>query len=192
MAELVESTTFLESVKSGRELKHNLLAFELCPCHNLLILLTQVADNSVRTYCIMGNCGIQSMLDRFGYFGSGQSRGTYQIRLSSLQKNYVFYWPFAIICTPAVKDLKILQAKCFALGNKPIFCLADPIATFYSQVRRWKSQRSKIHRLAYRFSIDFLLQGLAFGFLSQSPRFLFGNHKHLPEVLEFGLVVEIF
>ncbi len=44
---------------------------------------------------------------------------------------------------------------------------------------RWKSQRNKIDRLAYRLSIDFSLLGLAYGFLSRSPRYLFGNHKHL-------------
>jgi hypothetical protein len=33
---------------------------------------------------------------------------------------------------------------------------------------RWKSQRSKIHRLAYRFYIDFSLLGPAYSFLSQS------------------------
>jgi hypothetical protein len=50
--------------------------------------------------------------------------------------------------------------------------------------QRWKSQRSKIHRLAYRFFIvffiDFSLLGVAYSFLSQIPKFLFGNHKHLP------------
>jgi hypothetical protein len=40
---------------------------------------------------------------------------------------------------------------------------------------RRKSQRSKIYRLAYRFPKDFPI----LGFLSQSPRFLFANHKHL-------------
>jgi hypothetical protein len=37
--------------------------------------------------------------------------------------------------------------------------------------QRWKSQRNKIHRLTYRFSIDFSLLGLAYGFLSKSPRY---------------------
>jgi hypothetical protein len=46
-------------------------------------------------------------------------------------------------------------------------------------LQRWKSQRSKNHRPAYIFSIDFSLIGLAYGFLSQSPRFRFGNHKYL-------------
>ncbi len=32
---------------------------------------------------------------------------------------------------------------------------------------RWKSQRSKIHKLAYRFSIDFSVLGLVYGFLSK-------------------------
>jgi hypothetical protein len=32
--------------------------------------------------------------------------------------------------------------------------------------QRWKSQRRKIHRLAYRFSIELSLLGLAYGFLS--------------------------
>jgi hypothetical protein len=44
--------------------------------------------------------------------------------------------------------------------------------------------RSKIHSLAYRFSIDISLQGLVYGFLSQSPGFPFGNHKHLAKVFD--------
>ncbi len=43
---------------------------------------------------------------------------------------------------------------------------------------RWKSQRSKIHMLAHRFSIIFSLQGLAYGFFPQkSTRFISCNHK---------------
>jgi hypothetical protein len=53
-------------------------------------------------------------------------------------------------------------------------------------------KKSKIHRLSHRFSIDFSLLGLAYGFLSQSPRFLFGHHKHLTEVLGFWFAVEVF
>jgi hypothetical protein len=34
-------------------------------------------------------------------------------------------------------------------------------------VQRWKSQRTKIHRLADRFSIEFSLLGLAFDLVSQ-------------------------
>ncbi len=52
--------------------------------------------------------------------------------------------------------------------------------------------KKQIHRQAYRFSIDFSLLGLAYGFLSQIPRFLFGNHTHLTNVLDFCLAAEIF
>jgi hypothetical protein len=41
--------------------------------------------------------------------------------------------------------------------------------------QRRKSKRSKIHRLLQRFFINFSLLGLGFGFLSKTPRFLFGN-----------------
>ncbi len=92
---------------------------------------------------------------------------------------YVFYLAVGIIST--LEDLKTFKLKVFFLANKTIFCLASPIATFLFTSTGWKSQRSKIHRLAYRFSIDFSLLGLAYGFLSKSPRFLFGNHKHLTE-----------
>ncbi len=57
---------------------------------------------------------------------------------------------------------------------------------------RRNSQRSKIHGLADRFSIDFSLLGLAYGgFHSQRPRFLFCNHKHLTKVLDFWFAVKI-
>ncbi len=52
-------------------------------------------------------------------------------------------------------------------------------------LRRWKSQRSKIPWLAYRFSIDISLPRSSLCFSSQSPRFLFSNHKHLRKVLDF-------
>jgi hypothetical protein len=51
--------------------------------------------------------------------------------------------------------------------------------------QRWKSQRSLINRLAYRFSIDFLILVLAYRFLSKSPRFLFANDLHLTKGSEF-------
>ncbi len=44
---------------------------------------------------------------------------------------------------------------------------------------------TKIHRLAFRFSKDFSIQVLAYGFLSQSSGFLFANHKHFRKVLDF-------
>jgi hypothetical protein len=44
--------------------------------------------------------------------------------------------------------------------------------------QRWKSQRKKIHRQAYRFSIDFKIYRLAYGFLSV-------NHKGLAKVYRF-------
>jgi hypothetical protein len=65
-------------------------------------------------------------------------------------------------------------------------------AVALNSIPRWKPQRSKIHRLAYRFSEDFSLLGLAYGFLSQRPRFLFGNHKHLIKSLGRWFAVEIF
>jgi hypothetical protein len=43
---------------------------------------------------------------------------------------------------------------------------------------RWESQRKKIHRLAYRFSIDFKIYRLAYGFLCV-------NHKGLAKVYRF-------
>jgi hypothetical protein len=43
---------------------------------------------------------------------------------------------------------------------------------------RWKSQRKKIHRLAFRFSIDFKIYTLAYGFL-------YVNHKGLAKVYRF-------
>jgi hypothetical protein len=49
-------------------------------------------------------------------------------------------------------------------------------------MQRWKSQKNKIHRLAFRVSIHFSLLGLAYDFSPQSPRFPFGNHKHLTKV----------
>jgi hypothetical protein len=45
--------------------------------------------------------------------------------------------------------------------------------------------KSKIYRLAYRFTVDFSLLGLAYGFLSQNSRFIFGNHKYFIKVLDF-------
>ncbi len=48
---------------------------------------------------------------------------------------------------------------------------------------RWKSQRKKIHRLAYRFSIDFKIHRLAYGFLCV-------NHKGLAKVYRF--LVRVF
>jgi hypothetical protein len=44
--------------------------------------------------------------------------------------------------------------------------------------QRWKSQRKKIHRLAYRFSIDLKIYRLANGFLCV-------NHKGLAKVYRF-------
>ncbi len=44
--------------------------------------------------------------------------------------------------------------------------------------QRWKSQRKKIHRLAYRFSIDLQIYRLAYGFLCV-------NHKGLAKVYRF-------
>ncbi len=41
---------------------------------------------------------------------------------------------------------------------------------------RWKSQWIKIHRLVYKFLNPY---PIGYGFLSRSPSFLFGNHKHL-------------
>jgi hypothetical protein len=41
--------------------------------------------------------------------------------------------------------------------------------------QRWESQRKKINRLAYRFSIDFKIYRLAYGFLCV-------NHKGLTKV----------
>jgi hypothetical protein len=43
---------------------------------------------------------------------------------------------------------------------------------------RWKSQRKKIHRLAYGFSKDFKIYRLAYGFLCV-------NHKGLAKVYRF-------
>jgi hypothetical protein len=43
-------------------------------------------------------------------------------------------------------------------------------------ILRWKSQRIKIQRLGYRFSIDFFIHTLGYDFL-------FANHKHLAKVL---------
>jgi hypothetical protein len=51
-----------------------------------------------------------------------------------------------------------------------------------SKSGKWKSQTIKIHRLGSRFSIDFKIHYLGYGFLSQSSRALFGNHKHLTKV----------
>jgi hypothetical protein len=49
------------------------------------------------------------------------------------------------------------------------------------------------YQCSYRFSVEFSLLGLAYGFfLSQSPGFLFGNHKHLTKVLDFRFVLEVF
>ncbi len=50
--------------------------------------------------------------------------------------------------------------------------------------QRWKSQRKKIHRLAYRFSIDFKIYRLAYGFFCV-------NHKGLAKVYRF-LVRAVF
>jgi hypothetical protein len=44
-------------------------------------------------------------------------------------------------------------------------------------VLRWKSQRIKIHRLARRFYLDFLIHTLAYGFF-------IGNHQDLAKVLK--------
>ncbi len=46
------------------------------------------------------------------------------------------------------------------------------------RVLRWKTERKKIHRLAYRFSIDFKIYRLAYGFLCV-------NHKGLAKVSRF-------
>jgi hypothetical protein len=45
---------------------------------------------------------------------------------------------------------------------------------------RWNSQRKKIHRLAYGFSIDFKIYRLAYGLLSV-------NHKGLAKIHRFLL-----
>jgi hypothetical protein len=51
---------------------------------------------------------------------------------------------------------------------------------FLGRALRWKSQRIKIQRLAHRFSIDFKIHTLAYGFF-------IGNHKDLGKSLEtFG------
>jgi hypothetical protein len=57
--------------------------------------------------------------------------------------------------------------------------------------QRWKSHRSKIHRLVFGFSIDSSLVSLAYGFLFQCPRFLFGNHEHFTKVLRLRFFIEI-
>jgi hypothetical protein len=59
------------------------------------------------------------------------------------------------------------------------------VIAHFEEVEVTISQRSKIHRLAYRFSIDFSLLGLAYGFLCRRPIFLFGNHKHSNKFLDF-------
>ncbi len=56
------------------------------------------------------------------------------------------------------------------------FSAEVPFGPGYNQ--RWKSQRSKTHRLAFRFYKDFPTLELSNRFLSQSP-FLFASHKHL-------------
>jgi hypothetical protein len=49
--------------------------------------------------------------------------------------------------------------------------------------------RCGIHKEAK--SIEFSLLGLAYSFLSKIPKFLFGNHKHLTNVLDIWFAVEI-
>ncbi len=59
------------------------------------------------------------------------------------------------------------------LGKKSVLALSRAVGGL-----RWKSQRKKIHRLAYRFSIDFKIYRLAYGFLCV-------NHKGLAKVYRF-------
>ena len=47
-------------------------------------------------------------------------------------------------------------------------------------LQRWNSQRKKVHRLAYGFSIDFKIYRLAYGLLSV-------NHKGLAKIYRFLL-----
>jgi hypothetical protein len=51
----------------------------------------------------------------------------------------------------------------------------------WDRTQRWKSQRKKIHRLAYGFSIDFKIYRLAYGFLCV-------NHKGMAKVYRFLVV----
>jgi hypothetical protein len=44
-------------------------------------------------------------------------------------------------------------------------------AVALNSIPRWKLQKSKIHRRAYRLTIDFSLLGLAFGFLRDCGSF---------------------
>ncbi len=78
--------------------------------------------------------------------------------------------------------------------SQPLVSLAKHFSaesTRYLTLTEVEVTKSKIYRLAYRFPVDFSLLGLAYGFLSQSPRFLFGNHKHFTKVLDFWFAVEI-
>jgi hypothetical protein len=67
------------------------------------------------------------------------------------------------------------------------FCLLPPVFRL-----RWKSQRRKIHRLAYRFSIDFTLLGLAYAFLSRSSKFLFLQSQTFDKSLRLLVSDRIF
>jgi hypothetical protein len=59
------------------------------------------------------------------------------------------------------------------------------------RIQRWKSQRKKIHRLAYRFSVDFKIYRLAYRFSIDfkiyrlAYGFLCVNHKGLSKVYRF-------
>jgi hypothetical protein len=53
-------------------------------------------------------------------------------------------------------------------------CLSTAKHNEVQDVLRWKSQRTKIHKLAYRFSKD-----LSILVQAQSSRFLFAIHIHL-------------
>ncbi len=83
------------------------------------------------------------------------------------------YWPSTLSRLNQSKYPLYLHCGEKALEVLPVQLAVNGAAA----ALRWKSQRIKIQGLAYRFSIDFKIHTLAYGFF-------IGNHKDLGKSLE--------
>ncbi len=85
-----------------------------------------------------------------------------------------------IIPLPSLRPIRVVCSERRRKTRELAWIELYTLAKLQRIVKRWKSQRKKIHRLAYRFSIDFKIYRLAYGFLCV-------NHKGLSKVYRFSV-----
>jgi hypothetical protein len=106
-------------------------------------------------------------------------------------------WRWPLSCVHSVMIEFLVQLAQGKDANPPFFTLSTPSILVLSpppHLPRKTSEiklpeveitKKQIHRLAYKFSIDFSLLGLAYGFFPNVLDFFYGKHKHLTKVLDF-------